>query len=67
MGSNAETRRSGVEGGAMNHLALASLISSALVAAAGIRAQTRFFEFFVPNIHDPHTRRLSDIIGEMRS
>ena len=51
----------------MNHLALASLISSALVAAAGIRAQTRFFEFFVPNIHDPHTRRLSDIIGEMRS
>lgn len=29
----------------------------ALVAAAGPRAQTRFFEFFVSNIRNPNTRR----------
>ena len=29
----------------------------ALVAAAGERAQTRFWEFFVSNIRNPHTRR----------
>ncbi len=29
----------------------------ALVAAAGERAQTRFFEFFVANIRNPNTRR----------
>jgi site-specific recombinase XerD len=29
----------------------------ALVAAAGPRAQTRFFEFFVSTIRNPHTRR----------
>jgi site-specific recombinase XerD len=28
-----------------------------LVAAAGDRAQTRFWEFFVSNIRNPHTRR----------
>jgi hypothetical protein len=29
----------------------------ALVRAAGDRAQTRFWEFFVSNIRNPHTRR----------
>jgi hypothetical protein len=29
----------------------------ALVRAAGERAQTRFWEFFVVNIRSPHTRR----------
>ena len=29
----------------------------ALVQAAGERAQTRFWEFFVANIRNPHTRR----------
>jgi site-specific recombinase XerC len=28
-----------------------------LIAAAGARAQTRFWEFFVSNIRNPHTRR----------
>ncbi len=41
-----------------------SLVSSvqssklpALICAAGERAQTRFFEFFVSNIRNPNTRR----------
>jgi hypothetical protein len=29
----------------------------ALIRAAGERAQTRFWEFFVSNIRNPHTRR----------
>jgi hypothetical protein len=29
----------------------------AVVRAAGDRAQTRFWEFFVSNIRNPHTRR----------
>ncbi len=32
-------------------------MSPALVVAAGSRAQTRFFEFFVANIRNPNTRR----------
>ena len=39
---------------------LPTLVTShvfALVAAAGQRAQTRFWEFFVSNIRNPHTRR----------
>jgi hypothetical protein len=31
--------------------------SPALIAAAGERAGTRFFEFFTANIRNPHTRR----------
>jgi hypothetical protein len=31
--------------------------ASALVTVAGARAQTRFWEFFVSNIRNPHTRR----------
>jgi site-specific recombinase XerC len=41
-------------------LALPATTSShvpALVRAAGARAQTRFWEFFVANIRNPHTRR----------
>ena len=34
-----------------------SNVVPALVAAAGERAQTRFWEFFVSNIRNPHTRR----------
>jgi site-specific recombinase XerD len=42
----------------MNQLvALAADRVPALVAAAGERAQTRFWEFFVSNIRNPHTRR----------
>ena len=43
----------------MNHLiplAIAAHVP-ALVRAAGGRAQTRFWEFFVSNIRNPHTRR----------
>lgn len=32
------------------------LIPPAFVAAAGLKAQTRFWDFFIANIHDPNTR-----------
>jgi hypothetical protein len=42
----------------MNHLIpLATTNAPALIAAAGARARTRFWEFFVSNIRNPHTRR----------
>jgi hypothetical protein len=41
----------------MNELVAITDRSPALVAAAGERAQTRFWEFFVSNIRNPHTRR----------
>jgi site-specific recombinase XerD len=41
----------------MNHLVPVAAHAPALVAAAGDRAQTRFWEFFVSNIRNPHTRR----------
>ena len=41
----------------MNNLAPISAHVPALVRAAGDRAQTRFWEFFVANIRNPHTRR----------
>ena len=36
---------------------VASSQAPVLVAAAGEHAQTRFWEFFVSNIRNPHTRR----------
>lgn len=41
----------------MNHVALPFGILPPLVAVAGEHAQTRFWEFFVSNIRNPHTRR----------
>src|SRR5450432_2176416 len=42
----------------MNQIAsLPALTVPTLVAAAGRRAQTRFFEFFVNHIRNPNTRR----------
>jgi hypothetical protein len=42
----------------MNQLVpFATTKAPALVAAAGERAQTRFWEFFVNNIRNPHTCR----------
>ncbi|MCI4680403.1 tyrosine-type recombinase/integrase [Rhodoblastus acidophilus] len=41
----------------MNNLVPISAPIPALVHAAGERAQTRFWEFFVDNIRNPHTRR----------
>lgn len=43
--------------GIMNQLVARTDRVPALVAAAGDRAQTRFWEFFVSNIRNPHTRR----------
>jgi hypothetical protein len=37
----------------------------ALVTAAGDRAELRFLEFFVANIHNPNTRRAYSL-GEIR-
>jgi hypothetical protein len=37
--------------------ALTTSHAPALIRAAGDRAQTRFWEFFVSNIRNPHTRR----------
>src|SRR5271166_1646666 len=45
------------EGDGMNQLVVFTDRAPALVAAAGERAQTRFWEFFVSNIRNPHTRR----------
>jgi hypothetical protein len=42
----------------MNYpVTISSSALPALVAAAGDRAQTRFWKFFVSNIRNPHTRR----------
>lgn len=41
----------------MNQLVAVSDRTPALVAIAGARAQTRFWEFFVSNIRNAHTRR----------
>jgi hypothetical protein len=41
----------------MNRLVPIAANVPALVRAAGDRAQTRFWEFFVSNIRNPHTRR----------
>jgi hypothetical protein len=41
----------------MNQLVPIAAHVPALVQAAGERAQTRFWEFFVSNIRNPHTRR----------
>ncbi|HEY2107131.1 MAG TPA: hypothetical protein VGH29_15135 [Candidatus Binataceae bacterium] len=41
----------------MNQLVPIAAHMPALVRAAGARAQTRFWEFFVNNIRNPHTRR----------
>lgn len=41
----------------MNQLVPIAGRAPALVVAAGERAQTRFWEFFVSNIRNPHTRR----------
>jgi len=41
----------------MNQLVPIAAHVPALVRAAGERAQTRFWEFFVSNIRNPHTRR----------
>ena len=41
----------------MNQLVPIAAHAPALVRAAGERAQTRFWEFFVSNIRNPHTRR----------
>ena len=41
----------------MNQLVPIASYAPAIVRAAGERAQTRFWEFFVSNIHNPHTRR----------
>ena len=40
----------------MNQLVPIAAHVPALVRAAGERAQTRFWEFFVSNIRNPHTR-----------
>jgi hypothetical protein len=32
-------------------------VTPALIVASGDRAQTRFWEFFISNIRNPHTRR----------
>ena len=40
-----------------NSSALVPAVSVPAVAAAGERAQTRFWEFFANNIRNPHTRR----------
>ncbi|MGO9237640.1 MAG: hypothetical protein ACLP4V_27485 [Methylocella sp.] len=37
--------------------ALAGSLAPALIRIAGDRPQTRFWEFFVSNIRNPHTRR----------
>lgn len=41
----------------MNQLLIIPTHAPALIRAAGERAQTRFWEFFVSNIRNPHTRR----------
>jgi hypothetical protein len=41
----------------MNQIVAFTDRAPALIAAAGDRAQTRFWEFFVSNIRNPHTRR----------
>jgi site-specific recombinase XerD len=41
----------------MNELVPVTSHVPALIRAAGDRAQTRFWEFFVSNIRNPHTRR----------
>ena len=41
----------------MNQLVPIAAHAPAIVRAAGERAQTRFWEFFVSNIRNPHTRR----------
>ena len=41
----------------MNQLVLITAHVPALIQAAGERAQTRFWEFFVSNIRNSHTRR----------
>jgi hypothetical protein len=41
----------------MNQLVPIAAHAPALIAAAGERAQTRFWEFFVSNIRNPNTRR----------
>ncbi|MGJ0509177.1 MAG: hypothetical protein ACR652_19045 [Methylocystis sp.] len=41
----------------MNQLVPVNSQVLALVRSAGERAQTRFWEFFVNNIRNPHTRR----------
>jgi hypothetical protein len=41
----------------MNQLVAFTDRAPAIVAAAGERAETRFWEFFVSNIRNPHTRR----------
>jgi hypothetical protein len=41
----------------MNQLVPIAAHVPALIRAAGDRAQTRFWEFFVFNIRGPHTRR----------
>ena len=41
----------------MNQLVPITAHVPGVVAAAGERAQTRFWEFFVSNIRNPHTRR----------
>src|ERR1700730_18392681 len=41
----------------MNQLVPIAAHAPALVRTAGERAQTRFWEFFVSNIRNPHTRR----------
>ena len=41
----------------MNQLAPITTQVPALVRSAGDRAQTRFWEFFVSNIRNAHTRR----------
>ena len=40
----------------MNQLVPIAAHVPALIRAAGDRAQTRFWEFFVSNIRNPHTR-----------
>jgi hypothetical protein len=42
----------------MNQLVAITDCAPALVRAAGERAQTRFWEFFVSNIRNPHAPRL---------
>jgi hypothetical protein len=41
----------------MNQFVAIESFMPLLVQAAGERAQTRFLEFFVNNIRNPHTRR----------
>jgi hypothetical protein len=48
----------------MNQLVAFTDRAPALVVAAGERAQTRFWEFFVSNIRNPHTRRYGRSIAE---